>query len=168
MGSETPGNQFAVAGQHLGLTQRQPRRAAEMSMMAYRAAMASNARRGSLDIWYDYLTPEDLADAGGVGLGRCGHRRQSGRCRQGRQFYVRQLRAGEVPWKSREPPLSRCHATRVSTCAIWHVATPAPAMRSRSRPTPARARCWTGRLRTSRSHTQHRTKMTTRRLGRDS
>lgn len=57
---------FVVAGQHLGFKGRQQREAAEMSVMAYRQAMKDYSRQGYLDIWYDYLTPEDIADAGGI------------------------------------------------------------------------------------------------------
>lgn len=57
---------FVVAGQHLGLTEPQQRSASEMSVMAYREAMGAYAKQSYLDIWYDYLTPEDLADAGGI------------------------------------------------------------------------------------------------------
>ena len=55
---------FVVAGQHLGIRGRQQREAAEMSVSAYRQAMKEYAGQGYLDIWYDYLSPQDLADAG--------------------------------------------------------------------------------------------------------
>ncbi|MGV1037631.1 MAG: DUF2252 domain-containing protein [Candidatus Nanopelagicales bacterium] len=54
---------FVVAGQHLGLRGRRQREAAEQSVMAYRQAMASYTNQGYLDIWYDYLSPQDLAGA---------------------------------------------------------------------------------------------------------
>lgn len=57
---------FVVAGQHLGFRGRDQRKAAEMSVKAYRQAMKDYGRQGYLDIWYDHLTPEDIADAGGL------------------------------------------------------------------------------------------------------
>lgn len=65
---------FVVAGQHLGFRGRQQREAAQRSVMAYRQAMASYAGQGYLDIWYDYLIPQDIADAGGMDSAELGKR----------------------------------------------------------------------------------------------
>ena len=55
---------FVVAAQHLGFPRAQQREAAESSVKAYRHAMHKHASAGYLDIWYDYLTPEAIADSG--------------------------------------------------------------------------------------------------------
>ncbi len=57
---------FVVAGQHLSFDPLQQRAAAELSVKAYRTAMQEYAGQGLLDIWYDYLSPEEIVDNGAM------------------------------------------------------------------------------------------------------
>jgi uncharacterized protein (DUF2252 family) len=54
---------FVVAGQHLGFDGLQQRAIAEASVKAYRRAMKAHSKQGFLDVWYDYLTPQHVADS---------------------------------------------------------------------------------------------------------
>ena len=58
---------FVVAGQHLGFTKSDCRRAATEATRAYRDAMNRFADMGFLELWYDYVSTDDVAKANGLG-----------------------------------------------------------------------------------------------------
>ncbi len=58
---------FIIAGQHLGFTKSDCRRAASEAARSYREAMARFAKMGFLELWYDYVSADDVARASGLG-----------------------------------------------------------------------------------------------------
>lgn len=57
---------FMVAGQHLGFSRSDCRKATAQSVQAYRDAMAEFAAMRYVDVWYDFLNVNDLRAGGGV------------------------------------------------------------------------------------------------------
>jgi uncharacterized protein (DUF2252 family) len=51
---------FTIAGQHLGLRRRDYRRATAQVVRSYREAMAGYAAMGTLELWYDHVSVDDL------------------------------------------------------------------------------------------------------------
>lgn len=60
---------FTVAGQSLGFTREVTRVATARCVESYRVAMASFARMGFLDLWYDYLSVDRLRSIGELDAG---------------------------------------------------------------------------------------------------
>jgi len=57
---------FTIAAKELGLGRSDGRKVTAMSVAAYRKAMAQFARQGFLELWYDFMTTDDLHDIGGM------------------------------------------------------------------------------------------------------
>ncbi len=52
-----------IAGEYLGFTPRQRRRATAAATASYRESMARYAKMGLLDLWYDFVTVDDVGRA---------------------------------------------------------------------------------------------------------
>ncbi len=58
---------FVIAAQHLGFVKSDCRRAASEVTRSYRDAMARFAKMGFLELWYDYVSTDDVAKANRLG-----------------------------------------------------------------------------------------------------
>ena len=70
---------FAIAGRNNGFAEADTRAATLASVRAYREAMASFARMGTMDIWYAHLDEDELMSAIRRRGGRDGERGQGGK-----------------------------------------------------------------------------------------
>ena len=55
-----------IAGQHLGLSRQECRRATTEVTRSYRTSMAAFAAMGFLDVWYDHASMQDIRAGGGL------------------------------------------------------------------------------------------------------
>jgi len=60
---------FIIAGQHLGFTKSECRRATSEVTRSYRDAMAGFAKLGFLELWYNYVSADDVAQASRLAKG---------------------------------------------------------------------------------------------------
>ena len=99
---------FLIAGQHLGFTPGDSRKAASRAVNAYREAMARFASMGFLDLWYEHMTVGDIRATGGMNSEKLEKRlSRFERKAESRDNLQALAKIAERAWSSPRPPRTR-------------------------------------------------------------